>query len=179
MLDLRLSASDLPIDQFERLMPVVGIHYPTGSSLQGGTFTANIAIVGPITAATWTGPVEVKDTKLAGFDLGSRIEGLSGLGSTGSATTIKLLKANVSSTPDTTKINDIYAEIPEVGSATGQGTVDPSGELDFRLTAKLNKLNSTGAKTNPAQASLSGRILPVIVTGTATNPSIRATGGSL
>jgi AsmA protein len=179
MLDLRLSAPDLPIDQFERLLPVMGIHYPGGSSLQGGTFAANIAIVGPITGVTCAGPVEIKDTKLAGFDLGSRIEGVSGFGSTGSATAIKLMKANVSSTPDTTKITGIDVELPQVGSATGQGTVEPSGELDFRLSAKLNKLSADDAKTNSVRNSLSGRIVPVIVTGTATNPSIRVTAGSL
>jgi AsmA protein len=166
VLDLRLSAPDLPIDQFERLLPIVGIHFPSGSSLQGGTFTANIAIAGPVTGAIWTGPVEIKDTKLAGFDLGSKIEGLNGLG-TRSGTVIKLMKANVNSTPEITKITDIDAEMPQIGTATGQGSVDPSGELDIRLTAKLSSSNGAG----------NGRVIPVIITGPATSPSIQANVG--
>ena len=55
---------------------------PTGSSLQGGTLTANIAVTGPATTATLAGPVEIDNTKLAGFDLGSKIQGLNPFGGT-------------------------------------------------------------------------------------------------
>ena len=54
MLDMHLSAHALPIEQVERLLPVVGIRMPTGSSLQGGTLTASMAITGPVTDATLT-----------------------------------------------------------------------------------------------------------------------------
>ncbi len=70
ILDLHLAAPNLPIDQLERLLPVVGVHLPTGSSLQGGTLTANIAVTGPATTATLAGPVEIDNTKLEGFDIG-------------------------------------------------------------------------------------------------------------
>ena len=79
MLDLHIAAPSLPIDQVERLLPVVGIHLPAGSSLQGGTLTANITITGPATTTTLAGPVEIDNTKLLGFDLASKIEGMNPL----------------------------------------------------------------------------------------------------
>ena len=44
-------------------------------SLQGGTLTANLAITGPANAPTISGPVQVDNTRLAGFDLSSKIGG--------------------------------------------------------------------------------------------------------
>ena len=47
MLALHLAAPNLPINQVEALLPAAGVRLPSGSSLQGGTLTANLAINGP------------------------------------------------------------------------------------------------------------------------------------
>jgi AsmA protein len=196
MLNLHLSAPGLPIDQLEQLLPTVGIHLPSGSSLQGGTLTANIAITGAATAATMTGPVEIDNTKLAGFDLGSKIQGLNPFGGTGGGTQIQVLKANVNTSPDGTKITDIYGNVPQIGSATGEGTVDPSGSLDFHLTAALNSSNAIGAVANTAANAVGGLVgsflhpkqkaapaanrgIPLTITGSASSPSIHANIGAM
>jgi AsmA protein len=196
MLNLHLSAPSLPIDQLEALLPTVGIQLPSGSSLQGGTLTADMSITGPATAATIAGPVEIDNTKLAGFDLGSRIQGLNALTGTARGTDIKVLKANLTSTQENTRIADIYGDVPAVGTANGQGTVASSGELDFQLTAHLSSSNPVGAMANSALNSVSGMLggllhpgakptptgnrgIPLTITGTATNPSIRANIGAM
>lgn len=195
MLNLHLSAPALPVEQLERLLPVVGIRLPTGSSLQGGTLTANIAISGVATGATIAGPVEIDDTRLAGFDLGSKIEGLSQLVATRGGTEIHVLKATVNSTPQGTRLTDIYGDLPQIGTASGDGTVAPSGELDFHLSARLNNSNAVGALANQAVEKVSGivgsflhpnakpspgaRAIPLTITGTATNPAIRANVGAM
>ena len=168
MLNLHLSAPALPLEQVERLLPVVGIRLPTGSSLQGGTLTAKLDISGPATAAILAGPIEIENTKLAGFDLGSNIEGISALSGTSGGTEVRILKTNLHSAPDGTRLSDIYGEMPQIGTATGNGTVAPSGEIDFHLTAKLN---GSGAKAKPA---LGGRTVPLTITGTATSPELQA-----
>lgn len=194
LLNLHLSAPALPLEQLEQLLPIVGFRLPGGSSLQGGTLTANIAVTGPATGATMIGPLEIANTKLAGFDLGSRIEGLH-LGGTVNGTNIQVLKAKVNSSPAGTHFTDIYGEMPQIGTASGEGDVAPSGELSFRLIAKLNDSNAIGvmnsqaidkvngtiggllhpnAKPSPA----SGRGIPILITGTASNPSIRANMGA-
>lgn len=195
-LNLHLSAPNLPIDQLEVLLPVVGIHLPSGSSLQGGNLTANIAVTGPATAATVTGPVEIDNTKLAGFDMGSKIEGLNPFGGTSSGTQIQVLKANLNSSPQNTRITDIFGNLPQLGSATGEGTVEPSGAINFALTAKLNSSNAVGAVANTAVNAVGGivggflhpkakpaaaanRGIPLTITGTAASPSIRANLGQM
>ena len=145
MLDLHVAAPNLPIDQLERLLPVVGIHLPTGSSFAGGTLTANISVTGPASTATLAGPIEIDNTKLAGFDLGSRIQGLAPFGGTTDGTQIQTLKANVNSSPQGARITDIYGDLPQFGSATGDGTVAESGAINFNLNAKLNSSNTVGA----------------------------------
>lgn len=196
MLNLHLSAPGVSIDQLEELLPVVGINLPSGSSLKGGTLTANIAVSGPATAAIMTGPVEIDNTKLAGFDLGSKIQGLNPFGGTSGGTEIQVLKANVNTSAETTKITDIYGNLPQIGSATGEGTVAPSGALDFTLNAKLNSSNAVGAVANTAVNAVGGivggllhpktkptatasRGIPVTITGTAANPSIKANIGAM
>jgi AsmA protein len=170
ILDLHLSAPALPMEQVERLLPVVGIRMPTGSSLQGGTFTAEIAIAGAATSANVEGPIEIANTKLAGFDLGSNIGGLARLPGTASGTEIRLLKAEVNSSAQGTRLSEIVGDLPQIGTATGNGLVTPSGELDFHLTAKLNG----GVAGKPSQPA--GRVVPLTITGTATSPSIEASG---
>jgi AsmA protein len=67
-LALHLAAPNLPIDSVEALLPAVGVRLPSGSRLQGGTLTANLAISGTAGAPTIDGPVQVDNTRLAGFD---------------------------------------------------------------------------------------------------------------
>lgn len=196
MVNLHLAAPSLPIDQLENLLPAAGIRVPSGSSLQGGTLTASIAISGPATAAVMTGPVEIDNTRLAGFDLGSKIQGLNPFGGTKTGTEIQVLKANVNSSPQGTQLKDIYGNLPQIGTATGEGTIAPSGALDFSLNAKLNSSNAVGAVANTAMDVVGGvaggilhpktkptlasnRGIPLTITGTATNPSIRAHLGAV
>jgi AsmA protein len=196
MLNLHLAAPNVPIDQLESLLPVVGIHLPSGSSLQGGTLTANITVTGPATTATLAGPVEIDNTKLAGFDLGSKIQGMNPFGGTSAGTEIQVLKANVSSSPEGAKVTAIYGNLPQLGSATGEGTVAQSGSIDFNLTAKLNSSNAVGAIANTAvnavggivggflhpnakPAQTSNRGIPLTITGTAASPSIKANIGAM
>src|SRR6185437_7574997 len=139
VLNLRLSAPGLPVDGLEELLPAVGVRLPSGSSLKGGTLTANLAITGPAASPQIAGPVEIDNTQLAGFDLGSKIEGLTSFGKStgGSGTAIRTLKSDVVSTQQGTQFSNIYGDVPSVGTASGNGTVSAGGALDFQLVAKL------------------------------------------
>jgi AsmA protein len=191
VLDLHLAAPNLPIDQLQQLLPVVGIKVPSGSSLRGGTLTTNLAITGPATAVTLTGPVSIDNTQLAGFDLGSKIEGLNPFGGSGGGTNIQTLRSDVTSSPQSTQLANIYANLPQVGTASGSGTVASSGALDFKLTAKFNSSTGVGVIANQAKTAVSNLMgsfgsfaskipistsngIPLAITGTSTNPKIRA-----
>lgn len=192
LLDLHLGAPNLPVDQLEQLLPAVGVMLPSGSRLRGGTLTANLAITGPATATTIAGPVEIDNSTLAGFDLGSKIDGLKLLGKSGGGTEIQLLRATLNASPQITQISNIDANLPQIGTATGSGTVAPSGALDFKMNATIASANAAGAAANKAMnaaasyvsgflhrnqapaATPTNRSIPVTVTGTTQKPSIHA-----
>ena len=202
ILDLRLAAPNLPIDDLEQLLPVVGIKLPSGSQLHGGTLTANLAVTGPATETTISGPVEISNTSLAGFDLGSKIQGINPFGGTGKGTQIQTVKATINSSPQQTQINDIFGDAPAIGTATGSGTVAPSGALNFNLVAKLSSSNVVGAAVNQATSAIGNQVsglvgglfgkkpgaapaantnrgIPITITGTSEKPSIRANIGAM
>jgi AsmA protein len=189
-LDLHLSAPSLPIDQLEKLLPTVGVHLPSGSQLHGGTLSANLAITGPVSAMVIAGPIEIDNSQLAGFDLGSKIEGINPLKGTSGGTAIEKLSTDVRSSPQATQFDKIYASVPQIGTASGSGSVSPSGALDFQLVAKLNNATPVGAVVNTglnAVGSLLGggsnttanNGIPLTIKGTTSNPSIHANIGSM
>jgi AsmA protein len=185
VLDLRLSAPNLPIDELEDLLPAFGITLPTGSRLRGGALTANLAITGPSTGTSISGPVEIDRTELLGFDLGNKIQGMSGLNGSKGSTQIEKVSTQLDSSPQLTKLSNIYGSVPAIGTAAGNGSVSPSGALDFQLVAKFNNASAVGSLANQGLNALGGLLgnrsnnaadqgVPLIITGTASNPSIRA-----
>lgn len=188
VLNLHLSAPGLPVDGIEELLPAAGVTLPSGSSLRGGTLTANLAITGPAAAPQIAGPVEIDNTQLAGFDLGSKIEGLTSLGKakTGNGTAIRKLRSDVTSTAQLTRLDNIYGDVPAIGTATGSGTVSAAGALDFQLMAKLNSGGAAGGVMNAVSGVAWGFLhtaasngIPLRITGTTSNPSIRANVGAM
>jgi AsmA protein len=155
-----------------------------------------MAVTGPATETTISGPVEINNTKLAGFDLGSKIGGLNPFGGMGGGTAIQTLRAVLHSSPQSTQISDIYGNLPQIGSATGSGTISPTGALDFKMVATLNSSNAVGAVANVAATAVGGIVggflhpkakpasttshgIPLTITGAASNPTIRANVGAM
>jgi AsmA protein len=183
MLALKLAAPNLPINQVEALLPAAGVRLPSGSRLQGGTLTANLAINGPATAPTISGPVQVDNTRLTGFDLASKIGGLKpgAPAQGGGGTQIQTLRANVNTSAQGTRIDNLYTSVPLLGTATGAGTVSPQGGINFQVTAKINAnsgllsgLTSAGGILGQAVSTAAASGIPVHITGTTTNPVIQA-----
>lgn len=186
ILALHLAAPNLPINQVEALLPAAGVRLPSGSRLQGGTLSANLAINGPTTAPTISGPVEVDNTKLAGFDLSSKIGGLKPVAGSQGGTEIQKVSANVNSSAQGTRIENLYASIPQLGTATGAGTVAPGGAINFELVAKLNTTSGVGGQALAGLNGVGGGVLgqavstaaangiPVHISGTTSNPVIQA-----
>jgi AsmA protein len=181
-LTLHLAAPNLPINQVEALLPAAGVRLPSGSSLQGGTLTATLEITGPANAPTISGPVEVDNTKLAGFDLSSKIGGLKPVSGSQGGTQIQTVRANVNSSSQGTRIDNLYASVPQLGTATGAGTVSPQGALNFQVVAKINANSGAlsgltsvaGAAVGQAVSTAAANGIPVHITGTTSNPVIQA-----
>ncbi|MGD0154753.1 MAG: AsmA family protein [Terracidiphilus sp.] len=189
-LNLHLSAPSLPVDQLEQLLPAAGITLPSGSQLKGGTLTANLTITGPANALTIAGPVAVDNTQLAGFDLGSKIQGINPLGGTSGGTQIAKLSTDVNSSPQGASFNNINASVPVIGTASGSGTISPAEALNFQLVAKFSNSSIVGSTVNTGMNAVAGFLgdrsntaaskgIPMTVTGTASNPLIRANVGAM
>ncbi len=106
VLKMVLSAQSVPVSGLVGLLPSLDIRLPSGSSLEGGTATAQLTVTGPATALMIVGPVSVRNTRLKGFDLGTKmspIEKLAGIKS-GPNTEIQTLSATVKINPQSTSL---------------------------------------------------------------------------
>lgn len=56
MLNLKLSAPDMPVDELEAMLPAVGVVLPSGSKLKAGTLLDDLAISGPLDKLVIAGP---------------------------------------------------------------------------------------------------------------------------
>jgi len=171
IVNLKLSAPNMPVDELEAMLPALGVTLPSGSQLTGGTLSADMAITGPISNPVITGPVRLANTKLAGFDLGSKLGALSSFtGKAGSSrdTSIQNASLNARIAPDGTKADAINVTVPALGVVTGAGTISPGGALDFRMVADLQGGMAGGLTQRGGKATANG--IPFSIQGTASDP---------
>jgi AsmA protein len=189
LLKLKLAGQGLPIDQLQPLMTAAAIRLPNGSVLKGGRLSMNLAITGPAKSLVITGPIALDNTRLVGFDIGSKIHGIAALSGlkTGDTTDFEKLRVNVRITNAGVVVDKIDAVIPAMGEFTGGGRVSPADQLDFDLIVKvasakgigkigvglLTKLNGPGGTSGNASG------VPMRVTGTRDDPYITADVGGI
>jgi AsmA protein len=192
ILNLKLTGLNLPIDELQALMTAAGVKLPNGATLKGGTLTIAFEISGPADVLVIAGPAELKNTRMVGFDLGSRLHGIAAMSGlkTGDTTSIETLRLNLRITNAGVQADNIHAIIPAMGELTGKGTVSPASALDFRLTAKITTAQGIGkagvgllTKLNESARSAGkgapAKGVPMLVTGTANEPVITADVGGL
>jgi AsmA protein len=188
-LSLKLSGQGLPIDELQHVMTAAGVRLPNGAVLKGGMLALNLVIIGQAKSLVISGPIALDNTRLVGFDLGSKIHGIAALSGlkTGDTTNIEKLRVDVRITNASVVVNKIDAVIPAVGELTGSGTVSSADQLDFNLVAKidsaqgirrvgaglLTKLNSSGETPKNTTG------VPLLVIGTPGDPNITADVGGI
>jgi AsmA protein len=171
-LNMKLDAPNMPVEELEKMLPALGVVLPSGSQLKGGTLSANLAIVGPIDRLVITGPVRLANSKLAGFDLGSKLGALSAFtGKTASNpdTSIQNFSLNARVAPEGTKADNINLAIPALGVITGAGTVSPVGALNFKMLADLQG-GMAGGLTQMAGMGVAKGGVPFSIAGTTAKP---------
>ena len=168
--NMKLDGQGMPVDDLEAILPAVGVVLPTGSQLKGGTLAVNLDAVGPLNKLVATGTVRLNDSSLAGFNLGSKLSAIPGIGSkeSGNDTKIQNLSSDVRYAPDGTKLDKLDVVVPAIGTVTGAGTISPNNDLDFNLIANLSGAVG-GGLTKVAGMGKGG--VPVKVGGTMSNPT--------
>ena len=171
VLNMKLNADNLPVDDLETLLPALGVVLPSGSKLQGGTLSADLTISGSVNQLVIAGPVKVANTKLAGFDMGSKFSSVAALAGakTGPDTSIQNFSTQVHYSPSGIQTSNVNLVLPALGTMQGNGTVSPQNELDYKMTANFNG-SVVGGLTKMAGVSGNGATVPFSITGTASNP---------
>ena len=170
---LKLRGDQMKVDDVSGLLPALGVLLPPGASLQGGAASANLSIDGPLDRLVITGPLSVSSTRLAGFDLGSKMAVLAAFGGmrTGSTTEIQTLSSGLRIAPDGIRADNINLVAPALGTVTGAGTIGANHSLNFRLTAHLAQGGGlAGGLSALSTFGQSKGAIPFMIQGTTSNP---------
>src|SRR6266404_4824743 len=130
--------------------PALGIHMPSGASLQAGTLNTNLELSGPTNKLVTSGTVGMFNAKLVGFDLGSKLAGVSKLVglNTGKDLDIEKMTTNLHMAPTGIEAQNFQALVPSLGTLVGNGTIDAKNNLDFKMAATLK--NAIGGAAGAA-----------------------------
>jgi AsmA protein len=182
---LKLSGQGMSVPDLAGVLPAVGVTLPSGTSLKTGTLDTTLAISGPVDKLTITGPVDLANAELAGFNLKSKLgalgsfAGLGGSNGNSSDTEIQTLSANLHVDSSGTNAENLKLVVPTVGTITGNGNVSPSGQLNCKMLANLSAGGAAGGAADAVGTALSsfsgggnskGGGIPFKITGTTSNP---------
>jgi AsmA protein len=167
VLHMNLSGPKMPVPELAAMLPSIGMVLPAGASLQGGTASVKLTMEGPADRLVTSGTIEMDNTTISGFDLGTKmavIQALAGMPRSPN-TEIQTLSGNIRIAPEGTSAESLRLIVPSIGELSGGGTVSPAKELDFKMTAKVH--------TSGMMAAISNAALPFTVAGTASAPVFR------
>lgn len=162
--NLKLAGPGMPVGDLEALLPAMAVVLPAGSSLKGGTASANLVMEGPADHLVTTGSVSLNDTQLVGFNLPKKmasIEKLAGIKETPD-TDIQVLSTNFRSSPEGMSADEMKLVVPAIGELSGAGTVSPANALDFKMSAIVH--------TSGLLAAVGNTPIPFTVEGTCSEP---------
>jgi len=164
ILKMNLDAPNMPVSDIAAMLAPMGIVLPSGSKLENGTISAKLTANGPADELVSDGSIAIRDTTLAGFDLGKKmalIQQAAGM-QTGSSTVIQNASANVHASPDGITAKDIQLNVPTMGDLRGDGTVSPTNALDFKMSVALH--------TSGTASIIANQKIPFFVQGTSAEP---------
>jgi AsmA protein len=150
VINMKVDGQNMPAKDLQAFLPAIGIHLPNGASIQAGTLSTNLNLVGPTNNLVTAGNAGIFNARLSGFDLGSKMSGVSALTGlkTGKDLEIEKLTSNLRMTRDGVRADNFVAVIPALGSIVGAGTIDAKNNLDFKMAATLK--NGLLASASPA-----------------------------
>ncbi|MGA9884721.1 MAG: AsmA family protein [Candidatus Acidiferrales bacterium] len=177
-LKMKLNGQGMPITDLQGVLPAAGITLPPGASLSSGSLNLDLALSGPVDKLVITGPVDLSNAKLSGFNLKSKLGALgsfTGLGgSSGSDTEIQTLSADFHVDPSGTHAENMNLVVPSIGSITGDGFISSASQLDCKMVAKLAGSGAAGAAasalTSFAGGGKSQGGIPFKIEGTTSKP---------
>ena len=172
ILNMKLNADGMPVDDLQTMLPALAIVLPSGSKLQGGTLSVNVGITGPVDKLVIVGPIKLSQTKLAGFNLASKMSSISAFTGmqSGSDTSIQNLSTDARVAPEGVRTQNINLTIPTLGTVIGDGSISPAGALDYKMKASLSG-GAVGGLTQLAGMGGAKGGIPFFIQGTTSDPN--------
>jgi AsmA protein len=174
---MKMEGKGMPVPDLEGVFPAIGLKLPPGASLETGTLDTTLAINGPVDKLVITGPVNLANAKLAGFNLKGKLGALASFtglgGGSSSDTEIQTLSATLRVDPAGTHFENLNLVVPSFGAMTGNGNVAATGQLDCHLVAKLPTTGAAGGVGTALSQFTGGGAgggIPFKVTGTTSSP---------
>jgi len=170
-LNMKLHADNMPVDDLEAILPALAVTLPAGSSLEGGTLSADLTVDGPVNRLAINGPVKLANTKLHGFDMGSKMSSISALTGlkTGPDTMIQNFSTDLRVAPAGIQTDNVNLVVPSIGTVTGNGTLSAENALNYKMQASLSG-TTVSQLSQLARLGGKGATVPFFVQGTASNP---------
>jgi AsmA protein len=178
VLSLRLTGKNVPIDDLQAVLPSVPVRLPEGSHLRGGTLSINFTITGPLNSPVVSGPVQVADTTLVGYNLGAQIGSVASFAGKAISkpdTYLRSMSCDTTATLAGSTSTNIQADIPSVATSTGSGTANPDGTIHYEILSYptsgvaggLIKMSSVGSGKGAIPIEIEGTVAhPIYVTDT-------------
>lgn len=167
--NVKLSGSKMPVAEIAALLPALDVRLPSGATIEEGTANVNLASEGPLDKLVTSGTVGLENTKLANYDLASKLQVLHELSGIKAQphTQIQLFSTNVNNSPTGTALDNIQLVVPSIGQITGVGAVSPTHQLNFKM--RLAGIANAGLVAGFAPKGG----IPFTIQGTSENPSFR------
>jgi AsmA protein len=168
---MKLNGQNMPASDLESVLPAIGVALPSGASLKQGTLNANLAINGPVDKLVTTGPVNLSNAKLTGFDMGSKMTALAAFTGVNKAsdTEIQTFSSDLRVAPEGIRSDNVNLVVTSIGAMTGNGTISADHKLDFKMLAHLGGQSNSSPQAGLAKVASSGGI-PFRIQGTTSNP---------
>ncbi len=178
---LKLQGKDMAVSDVEALLPAFGVVLPPGASLQGGLINMDMAADGPLDRLVITGPLDISNTHLSGYNLSSKLGAVAALAGLRPSedTLIQTLSSGLRVSPEGIRADNIVLDVPSIGSVTGNGVVGSNNSLDFQMLLKLS--NASGgmlASLGGLSQAMQTKGIPFLIHGKTSNPVfVPAVGG--
>jgi len=133
---------------------------------------ADLNVQGPINGHVVSGPMDIVNTTLAGFNLKSKASSFGALAGIPSASDmiIQAFSSKMRVAPDGIKADALQLVVPGVGIVTGDGTISANNALNFKMKAKLANAGAMGQLANLSNLGQAKGEIPFFIQGTTQNP---------
>ena len=132
-LEMRLNGDAMPLSDLQAVLPAMNVALPSGASMSAGTMTVNLSIAGPSDRLVISGPVNLSNATLAGYDMGSKLGALGPFAGVKKSpnTTIQTFSTDLRVAGGVTNADKINLVVDGIGTITGKrhGGRRPISEL--------------------------------------------------